>query len=258
MLQLPAPDFEVLNAPADFEKPEDVTEYFSLTALSNTRLGRRAAIDDEVTAPMVLKRLRHPFVLCEATVSVDFQVDWDQAGLVIFAGSHPGRSDVAQLSRSLRISHAPASSISYRNTSKWARIALELIAGEVNISTLVANPKCGVDWASTPAWPFYHPSQLEETSMPSIRLKFEKIGLDLWIWFMVPDLESTFGGTPSPESVRRQWRKCREVVNFFDPMLVKGGLWIGCYASRPTEVEVTNNGIPENGLFAEFEDLEIL
>lgn len=252
-MQLPGNDFEILNAPHDFEQPEDIAEYFSLTALANTKLGRQSPSQDEITAPMVLKRLCYPFVVCEATVTTDFQIDWDQGGLVIFAGGHPLQQ--APSIRSLRTPHTAVPPISSRRPLKWARIALELAAGEVNISTLVANPNCDIDWASTPIAPCSRPGLI---SNPSIRLKLERVGHDLWVWYKVQDIYYSPSHTPTPESVSRQWRKCRQIVNFFDITSVKGGVWVGCYASRPVQPELVHTHSEENGLFVEFEDLTIL
>lgn len=255
-MQQPTSNFEILNPPADFEQPECPTEYFSLTAKPNTRLSRRTLMEDDITAPMMLQRLRHPFVLCEVTVSGDFVNDWDQAGLVIFTGGHPAHNQsfgtMRFASRGRLVVFDPQLN---RPSSKWARVALEQTDGELGISTLVANPKCGVDWASTPAFPLVHPDHVSEMPMPSLRLKLERVGSDLWVWFMNPEMYSQIGSEPSPEFVRRQWRKCREIVNFFDNETAKGDTWVGCYASRPVEEESDE---VYDGLFVEFEDLEIL
>ncbi|KAK5309767.1 hypothetical protein LTR70_010013 [Exophiala xenobiotica] len=247
-------DFELLNTPPDFGQPEEATEYFSLTASSNTRLSRRSLVEDELTAPMVLQRKRQPFTLAEVTVSVDFQVDWDQGGLVIFLGGHPAQDrQFSRNSRSLRRPYIVVDPQLNRASHKWARVALEMTGGELCISTLVANPKCGVDWASTPAFPYIPDVHAADIPIPSLRLKLERVGADLWVWFMVPETQFQAGYVPTPEFVSRQWRKCREIVNFFDEQSMKGDVWVGCYASRPIETE------PEiESLFVEFEDLEIL
>lgn len=258
-IQLADTDYELVNVPIDHEQHEDVTEYFSLTARSNTRFGRRAPDENDITAPMLLKRLRYPFVLAEVTVSVDFQVDWDQGGLAIFAGGHPTHHQLNQLaSRSLRRPYVVVDPSLRPGPSKWARVAFEVNAGEPNITTLVANPKCAVDWACTPAFSYFDPAYLEETSMPSIRLKLERVGSDLWVWFMVPSTVVMSTAAPTPAFISRQWRKCREIVNFFDPESSKGGFWVGCYASRPVDTEGLDTNLHNGGLFVEFEDLEIL
>lgn len=257
-MQLSAQDFGVLNTPANFEQPDEVTEYFSLTAASNTRLSRKSVEEDDLTAPMILRRIRQPFTLAEVTVSVDFQVEWDQGGLVIFLGGHPAHSQRSlHRARSLRRPYVVVDPRLSRSLPKWARVALEMTGGELCISTLVANPKCGVDWASTPAFPHIFPDQMD-MSMPSLRLKLERVGADLWVWFMIPETQFLAGYVPTPELVSRQWRKCREIVNFFDEESMKDDVWVGCYASRPIEVEAEAEGDVEEGLFVEFEDLEIL
>ncbi|KAK5945304.1 hypothetical protein PMZ80_002508 [Knufia obscura] len=251
-MQLSSSVYEVLNTPPEFEHSDEATEYFSLTAPSNTKLSRKSLEEDELTAPMLLHRKRQPFTLAEVTVSVDFQADWDQGGLVIFLGGHPVQSQ--QSSRSLRRPYVVVDPRLNRTSHKWARVALEMTGGELHISTLVANPKCGVDWASTPAFPHIQGIHAADVSMPSLRLKLERVGADLWVWYMVPETQFQAGYVPTPEFVSRQWRKCREVVNFFDEQSMKDDVWVGCYASRPVEAE------PEidEGLFVEFEDLEIL
>ena len=248
-MQLSRSGFEVLNTPPDFEHPDEANEYFSLTASSNTRLSKRSPEEDELTAPMVLRRQRQPFTLAEVTVSIDFQVDWDQGGLVIFLGGLP-----LQPCHSLRRPYTATNPRASHASQKWARVALEMTAGEINISTLVANPKCGVDWASTPAFPYASGHDIADLPMPSLRLKLERVGADLWVWFMVPETQFQAGYVPTPEFVSRQWRKCREIVNFFDEQSMKDDVLVGCYASRPVETEPEM----EEGLFVEFEDLEIL
>ena len=255
VIRLAEHDLEVLNPPADFEHPIDPNDYFSLTAAPNTRLGRRGADTDDITAPMALRRLRYPFVLCEVTVSIDFEADWDQGGLVIFAGGHPTFNPRQTASRAQRGPYIVVDPSLHRGPEKWARVALELMAGELHVSTLVANRKCGADWASTPALLNSH---TRHALVTSTRLKLERVGFDLWIWYMVQDVQSSDSTAPSPEVVSRQWRKCREVINFFDREVTKGGVWVGCYASRPIEADRSDDRHPGNGLFAEFEDLTIL
>lgn len=250
----PSTEYELLNPPRDFETPESVKEYFSLTAPSNSRLGRRSRLQDEVTAPMLIQRLRYPFVLCEVTVSADFQTEWDQGGLVIFAGGHPGQN-MAQFQRPGRHPYVMVDPRLSRRPSKWARVALELVGGELTVSTLVANPRCAADWASTPAFPSVHPSEAGDMLTQRLRLKLERVGADLWIWFMHPEFQDTYSAAPTPEAVRRRWRKCREVVDFFDIDVAKGDVWVGCYAGRPVEPDDCCSG---EGLFVEFEDFEVL
>lgn len=253
-MQRPVSRFELLNTPPDFEHLEEAPEYFSLTALSNTRLSRKSLVEDDLTAPMVLHRKRQLFTLAEVTVSVDFRVHWDQGGLAIFLGGHPAQNQrLSRGSHSLRRPYVVVDPQLNRASNKWARVALEMTAGELGVSTLVANPKCGVDWASTPAFPYVSNVHATDLSMPSVRLKLERVGADLWVWFMIPETQFQAGYVPTPEFVSRQWRKCREIVNFFDEQSMKGDVWVGCYASRPVEAE------PDvESLFVEFEDLEIL
>lgn len=249
-----SPHFEILNAPADFDEPANPYEYFSLTAVSNTRLCRKTLTCDDLTAPMVVKRLRHQFVLCEVTVSGDFVNDWDQGGLVIFLGGHPANNQAPSTRFTNRQRYEVVDPQLTKPSAKWARVALELSNGELCVSSLAANPGCGVDWASTPAFPHLSLAESSDLSMPSLRLKLERVGKDLWVWYMNPDSWSP-REEPTPDHVRRQWRKCREIVNFFDDENSKGDAFVGCFASRPVEAEDDHI---QDGLFVEFEDLEIL
>lgn len=67
-------------------------EYFELKAGPNTDLWRKPPNGDTSTAPIVFTSLRHPFVVAEVTVSADWEMEWDQGGLVIFAGAAPSLS----------------------------------------------------------------------------------------------------------------------------------------------------------------------
>jgi regulation of enolase protein 1 (concanavalin A-like superfamily) len=86
--------FTALNCPNDAVLPEFMGS-FSLAAPPNTDLWRKPPSRDTSTAPILYTALRNPFIAAEVTVSADWELEWDQGGLVIFSGAPPGRVAVA-------------------------------------------------------------------------------------------------------------------------------------------------------------------
>lgn len=80
--------FTTLNLPRNYDLPESL-EYFTLSAAPNTDLWRKPPDRETSTAPIIFTSLRRPFVIAEVTVTADWEMEWDQGGLVIFAGSSP-------------------------------------------------------------------------------------------------------------------------------------------------------------------------
>lgn len=249
--------FKAYNIDSNFEQPENVQEYFSLTAQPDSKVSRSPPGEDEINSPMILTKLNTPFILAEVTVSADFEMDWDQGGLIIFAGSAPGQSSPT-LSQMYRRRHV-AGGIMHREIpqqrGKWAKVGLEFTGGELGVSTVVANPSCGADWSFTPAFPSLTPREAFSMAMPSLRVKLERVGCDLWVWYRIPDDPPTALTARTPGVMSRNWKKCREISGFFDGISVKSGTWIGCYASRPMDLD---DPCEEDGLFVEFEDLEVM
>ncbi|KAF1830889.1 hypothetical protein BDW02DRAFT_506516 [Decorospora gaudefroyi] len=81
--------FTPLNIPDDVV-PEWLGS-FTLVAPPNTDLWRKPPSRDTSTAPILYTALRNPFIAAEVTVSADWELEWDQGGLVIFAGAPPGQ-----------------------------------------------------------------------------------------------------------------------------------------------------------------------
>ncbi|KAL6705461.1 hypothetical protein ACN47E_006726 [Coniothyrium glycines] len=81
--------FTPLNIPNDVV-PEWMGS-FTMAAPPNTDLWRKPPSRDTSTAPILYTALRHPFVAAEVTVSADWELEWDQGGLVIFAGAPSGQ-----------------------------------------------------------------------------------------------------------------------------------------------------------------------
>lgn len=270
-MELACEDFVAVNVPTTYEQPEDVHEYFSLQAPPNTCIWRVSSESDDTTAPMILKRLRQSFILAEVTVSAALSMEFDQAGIVIFAGSLPDPT----LSP-LPITARRAARYSRRGSEahamgRWAKAGLELIEGELHAASVVAISPYGADWTSSARLPSssmsYGPCSL---APQSLRVKLERVGDSLWIWYKVPDnltsLAPHYGYSDpyvqhrNPEDIASGWRKMREIMGFFaggqEPQ--KGSVWVGCYASRPMEYEPRNSWETVDGLLAEFEDLDIL
>lgn len=140
----------------------------------------------------------------------------------------------------------------------------------MNASSVVATSASGGDWCLSPvmgadalADEYYEPVSF------SLRIKFERIGDALWIWYRDargPDSTSSPTMT-TPEAAYSSWRKLREVNGFFRGVEMKGDVRVGCYASRPVDFVAGEDwderfGMPDSGqgrgLMVEFEDLEIL
>jgi len=269
-MELACSEFTAINVGANFEQPEDITEYFSLQAPPNTNIWRKPSSLDDTTAPMVLKRLHQSFILAEVTVSADFAMEYDQAGLVIFAGSLSDSS----ISRSPIIRRSPryprGAPATPAPTGKWAKAGLEFTGGELHAASVVALSPSGADWSSSATMPSpsttFDPYSL---TSQSLRIKFERVDESLWIWYQIPNLTASFEDTDpyagpgygrgrSPEVVGSGWRKMREVMGFFGGIEQKGNIWVGCYASRPMNFEPSNRWEEVDQLVAEFEDLDIL
>lgn len=259
-MDLDTSQFETLNVAPTFKLPDNL-DYFTLTAPPNTRICRNDASRDETTAPMMLTRLSHPLVVAEVTITADFDMEWDQAGLIVFTGPPPCRTPSSPALRRRRLQ--PTEEV---EAGKWVKAGLEFTGGGINVSSVVATSASGGDWSLSP---LLCAESLRDSYEPinfSLRLKFERIGDALWIWYRNVDCPSS--SLPrTPEAVYAAWRKLREVSGFFRGVELKGDVWVGCYASRPVNFVAGDDwddrfGMPESGegpgLTVEFEDLEIL
>ncbi|KAJ6024196.1 hypothetical protein N7540_004993 [Penicillium herquei] len=248
--------FTALNLPSGFTLPQCM-EYFTLTAGPNTDLWRKPPNGDTSTAPIVFTSLRHPFVIAEVTVSADWEMEWDQGGLVIFAGAAPQSfsSDAPILATSRRVGAA-------RPPCKWVKAGMEFSGGTVNASSVSATAD-GADWCLSPL-----NQPVQGPMVNSLRIKLERIGHALWIWYQVP---SASPYALSPGAVGSTWKKLREVTWFFYGVEDKF-VHVGVYASRPTNLgrgqtmwdtmhgltlDSSSSSGTGDGLVVEFEDLEI-
>jgi regulation of enolase protein 1 (concanavalin A-like superfamily) len=239
--------FTPLNI-ADDVVPEYMGK-FSVTAPPNTDLWRKPPSIDTATCPVLYTALRHPFITAEVTVSADWELEWDQGGLVIFAGVPPGTvipaapetepPSVATLSLD---THAPSISSSPSTTPsstpsphqqsqrprsppppyftpapavKWVKLGLEFCNNACHATSVVANSD-GADWCIA-ALPSHHARRLD------LRVKFERIGYALWLWY---------------EDELIGWKKLREVTWFFWGIEDKA-VRVGVYASRPANFGVS-------------------
>jgi regulation of enolase protein 1 (concanavalin A-like superfamily) len=249
--------FSALNLPSTFSLPPCL-DYFTLSAGPNTNLWRKPPNGETSTAPIVFTSLRRPFVVAEVTVSADWEMEWDQGGLVIFAGAPPGQplpAEPVTAIRSGRVSRNASSSY----VCKWVKAGMEFSSGTVNASSVSATAD-GADWCLSPlAMPNL------PTNITSLRIKLERIGHSLWIWYQIPSL-SPYAVTPG--AVGSTWKKLREVTWFFYGVEDKC-VHVGVYASRPTSISRgatvwesmnsfrTDNSGSSDTLMVEFEDLEI-
>jgi len=204
--------------------PEDL-ELFGLTAQPHTDLWRKPASQDTSTAPIIFTALRYPFVSAEVTVSAVWRLEWDQAGLVIFASPPPGH--IVQQDTS---DDDPPPYTATLPPSKWVKVGLEYIDNTPHLSSTHAT-ECNADWSLMPL-PAYH-SQRDD-----LRVKIQRLGHALWLHY---------------EDLMCGWRKVREINGFFFGVEDKS-VRVGVYASRPA-TWADNPRPPIEGLRAE--DLEV-
>ncbi|KAL4916606.1 hypothetical protein BDW62DRAFT_103965 [Aspergillus aurantiobrunneus] len=254
--------FAALNLPADFTLPQCM-EYFTLTAGPNTDLWRKPPNGDTSTAPIVFTSLRNPFLVAEVTVTADFEMEWDQGGLVIFAGGAP--QSISSSTVSLGRSSPFGGHLQNTQPCKWVKAGMEFCSGTINVSSVSATAD-GADWCLSPlSAPDRGPSAIH-----SLRLKLERVGHSLWVWYQNPTV-SPYALTP--DAVGSTWKKMREVTWFFYGVEDKF-IHVGVYASRPANISRSStvwdmshrsgSGLVPSAqgtgdhLVVEFEDLEIL
>ncbi|KZF21472.1 hypothetical protein L228DRAFT_239449 [Xylona heveae TC161] len=280
--------FMGLNLTSQSDLPECMAS-FSLQAPPNTDLWRKPPARDTSTAPILYTALRRPFIAAEVTVTADWELEWDQGGLVIFAGLPTGRTEPvppSSVSHSVPVSgpgrngssgnsnssnnssssstlrsragsagtaagtetansttetrttnndSAPTSTsppppyVTPMPAAKWVKAGFEFCNNAVHASSVCATSD-GADWAvapltqcttSTPSASSTrsgYPSSVS-VSVPQheLRVKLERIGYALWIYF----LDGSLG-----------WKKLREVTWFFWGVEDKA-IRVGVYASRP-------------------------
>lgn len=279
--------FTPLNVPND-AVPEWMGS-FTLAAPPNTDLWRKPPSRDTSTAPILYTALRNPFLAAEVTVSADWELEWDQGGLVIFAGAPPGQLATA----TPEVPNVVNITLDDNATSTLPVLAsqtpLRESVGSLNTSALrtasggaaVANSQPHHD----PPPAYVHPAPASKwvkvglefcnnachatsvvansdgadwslSALPphharrlDLRVKIERIGYALWVWY---------------EDEMLGWKKLREVTWFFWGVEDKA-VRVGVYASRPANFGLsmwdrTNGGGQNSGarnLCVDFEGLEI-
>ena len=191
-------------------------------------------------------------------------MEWDQGGLVIFTGPTPEASLLSsapssgrQRTRHLQIprfQQQPAT-----RACKWVKAGMEFSSGAMHASSVSATAD-GADWCLSPLDSNQQP--VDQTTSPvmtstashSLRIKLERVGFSLWVWYQVPSV-SPYALTPG--EVVSSWKKLREVTWFFYGVENKF-VHVGVYASRPNCATTTWHGAADDDeLEVEFEDLEI-
>lgn len=239
--------FRALNLPAT-SIPEWMGS-FSLSAPPNTDLWRKPPSRDTSTAPVLYTGLRHPFIAAEVTVSGDWELEWDQAGLVIFAGAPPGRTTAdpsqppvvsTENTTIIPVDGLPPAYVEPPTASKWVKVGMEFTNNACNATSVCATTD-GADWSLTTL-------SAEHNRRGELRVKFERIGYALWVWY---------------QDEHGVWKKLRDVTWFFWGVEDKA-VRVGVYASRPANFAPTvydqRHGRPNTtgrNLFVRFEDLEI-
>lgn len=144
--------------------------------------------------------------------------EWDQGGLVIFAGPTPVSAQATANNGPPAYSPPP--------TGKWVKAGIEYCDGRTTASSVSASSD-GADW-----------SLMElPVGVNELKVRFERVDQALWVWF----------------DDGREWKKLREVTWFFYGVEEKN-VRIGVYASRPANFQ---SGRPIEELVVEFEGLEI-
>ncbi|KAF2465730.1 uncharacterized protein BDR25DRAFT_82597 [Lindgomyces ingoldianus] len=263
---------------------------FSLAAPPNTDLWRKPPSRDTSTAPILYTALRSPFIAAEVTVSADWELEWDQGGLVIFAGAPPGRiAATASSATGAGTTDAAATTTTATPPNPNAPSNLAPPAGAPP-STATANNGAGqqqsaVTHGAPPAYAASVP--------PAPASKWVKVGLEFcnnachatsvcatsdgadWALTALPphharrlDLRVKIERIGYAlwvwyEDAVSGWKKLREVTWFFWGVEDKQ-VRVGVYASRPANFGTTvferRNGGPsvtQRNLCVDFEALEI-
>jgi regulation of enolase protein 1 (concanavalin A-like superfamily) len=240
-------EWTAYNVESSFQQPEDINEYFSLTSPPDRKIWRLVRSRDEFTAPMLLRKLNRPFVIAEATVTVSLEMDFDQAGIVLFLDTSPTEPWVSPHSYEGRRRR-----LGYNRSGKWVTVSLQMSENDVGIGISVTYPDRGPDFSFTAVNIAKDCSEYTGCNYATLRLKLENVNDMLWIFYMLPDVHRHEG--QSVEEITAQWKKVREINGFFDDVSMKPSVLVGCYASRPLEMDEDE----QSDLTAEFEDLELL
>ncbi|KAF2678105.1 hypothetical protein K458DRAFT_141068 [Lentithecium fluviatile CBS 122367] len=258
--------FTALNCPNDAALPEFMG-LFSLAAPPNTDLWRKPPSRDTSTAPILYTALRNPFIAAEVTVSADWELEWDQGGLVIFSGAPPGRAAVATT-----ITPEPANEGTSTSTSTPTSTTQTLPTGPSNSAAISTNPSAPAAQTPNMQSAGQQPNSVTQTQRqreapppymaPAPASKWVKVGLEFCNGAChATSVVATSDGADwaltalPPHHARRSdlrvkierigyalwvwyedevsgWKKLREVTWFFWGVEDKA-VRVGVYASRP-------------------------
>jgi regulation of enolase protein 1 (concanavalin A-like superfamily) len=151
---------------------------------------------DTFTAPVLYTSAPLHFFRAEVTVHIRLTsaFEWDQGGLVIFAGPLP----VTTSATAAPVPNQPPA-------GKWVKAGIEYYDGRTTASSVSASSD-GADWSLVEL----------PVGVNELKVRFERVDQALWIWF-----DDGF-----------EWKKLREVTWFFYGVDEKN-VRIGVYASRP-------------------------
>lgn len=245
-------DLQVINRPEGFTTPRNPEHFFTLNARSGTKLGRPSNVwtgRNEFTAPMLCKSIRGRFVLCEVTITARLALDGDQAGIALFLDPISGRHRT----------HSPSRGPAFNPFSdmKWTRVAVEQRMAGPAITALVAKPRLPLERRRSVQLASQGGSEtMKDCGYVEARLKLEKVGNALWVWYKTPYDDETEPSSPSPAEISQQWTKCDELPDFFYQPMEKSNLFIACYASRPSQSSASAER--DSGLTVNFHELDIL
>lgn len=233
---MPPNRFSFLALNTSEESIPDCMGSFSLTATPNTDLWRKFPSCDTVTAPILYTAMRYMFTCAEVTVSGNWELEWDQAGLVIFAGDLPLGPHIVSPADGDALPSYPL----VGQPSRWVKVGLEMSDLTCHASSVCATSE-GADHSLTALPPHQRHSG-------HLRLKIERVGTSLWVWY-----EDSLAG----------WKKIRDVTWFFGNVEDKA-VRVGVYASRPASFPTSritdrpgSQSPTHRDLNVQFHDLEI-
>jgi hypothetical protein len=248
--------YQTYNVSDGLVLSEDVAEYFTLTAAADTKIWRGNR--DVFSAPMVVTKPRpvQSFHVIEVTVTVAFTENQDQAGLVLFFDMTPDQPWYGPSSVDGRRRRRSGNG-EMHHTGRWATAALRQVdEDQVDFVTAVTRPGCEPDRSSS----YFRPRELctdaFSTGDSTIRIKIERVDDKLWVSYR-PEMPDSEEDDRSPEYVEQSWRRVREVDGFFNDLMAKRTVMVGCYAGRPLPREYDEGEIGIH-LVAEFENLSLL
>jgi len=188
-------NFRYYNTPANTPIPPWLGN-FVLKARCGTDLWRKPS-RDTFTAPVLYTSCPLHFFRAEVTVHIRLNsaFEWDQGGLVIFAGPPPVHTSPG--------ANLPA--YSPPPAGKWVKAGIEYYDGRTTASSVSASSD-GADWSLVEL-----PVGINE-----LKVRFERVESALWVFF----------------DDGCDWKKLREVTWFFHGVHEKN-VRIGVYASRP-------------------------